>query len=270
MALIYAFRDEAGNWHGDPGGPFPPASTCVSGPVFAEATLTFPSSPPGPFAGQALVVRSAGIVEATPGSIRYFLDDGTSCYATREVEKLLFGPGVTAARRHERWPPPEPAATRPAGLSSYWEITDGDRHYDLTATPGPDGTTVDILGADRDGQVIAHLQGTLPAADLLLVARLLRVPTAESNPRDRHHDGSSRSRGNDGSARGPRHGSGRGRRPGRWTAQQKALAVRRHHEGATIEAIAAEVGRSPTSVQYKLHYLGLVPLPFHAGRRRVA
>ncbi len=227
MALIYAFRDEAGHWHGDPG---------RTGAA-VEATLTFPAGCAGPFAGQTLLVRTAGLVEATPGSIRYFLDDGTTCYATREAENRLFGPQVTAARRHERWPPPAASGDTPA----FWALSDGDRHYDLTVTPGPGRSAVEIVGADRDGQVIASLRGHLPDGDLGFVAALLREATGPAPARSR--------------------------RRGRWSPQEKALAVRRHHEGATVEAIADELSRTPKGVQYKLHYLGLAPLPRPARRR---
>ncbi|BCY10529.1 hypothetical protein [Actinoplanes sp. L3-i22] len=221
MALIYAFRDEAGHWHGDPAGH----------PPDGESILTFRPGPgdPGwrsPFAGQALVVRMAGIVAATPGLVRYFLDDETSCYATRAVERELFGPEVAAARRLARWPPAPPAA-RPE--------EPGERRYDLTLAPEPDGLAVEITGADRDGRVIAHVQGHLPGADLALVGRLLLDAVA------------------------PRHG--------RWTPAEVALAVRRHGEGAEVDEIAAELRRTGRSVRFKLHYLGLVPLPAAEARR---
>lgn len=285
MALIYAFRDEAGQWHGDPAGIWHD----VDSP--AEAPLTFPPGCASPFAGQTLLVRVGGIVEATPGSIRYFLDDGTTCHATRRAETQLFGPDVTAARRHERWPPPGPAVPPPpdaaapladaatppapdaalpappdtaaplAAGPSHWEITDGDHHYDLTTIPGPEGLTVEILGADRDGQVIAHLAGRLPEGDLAPAGRLLQFAAEARLQRAT----ASRRAGSD--RAGP---ATRARRRGGWTKEEKALAVRRHHEGAEVEAIAAELGRSPTSVGYKLHYLGLAPLPFPGRRRRLA
>jgi hypothetical protein len=104
MALIYAFRDEAGRWYGDPDG----LKHDVSQPVETGLSFRPGAGEPGAnglFAGQTLLVRMASIDEANPGLIRYSLDNGTARYATCEVEQLLFGDDVDGARRSRRFRP---------------------------------------------------------------------------------------------------------------------------------------------------------------------
>jgi hypothetical protein len=93
VALIYAFRDEDGHWHGDPDGVRQQVGRAK------HSTLTFHPGPddPGagsPFAGQTLEVVYASVGETLPGEITYRLDNGRSWYATAEVDDLLFGDDI--------------------------------------------------------------------------------------------------------------------------------------------------------------------------------
>lgn len=88
MALIYAFRDEQGTWHGAPG-------AATDAPSM-ELELTYQPEPSSsgaatPFAGQRLTVLSAPI-EGPPGWVAYDLDGGGYRYATDQVQALLKDP----------------------------------------------------------------------------------------------------------------------------------------------------------------------------------
>jgi hypothetical protein len=113
VALIYAFRDEAGHWHGDTDG----ILYEVSRPTYT--TLDFYPKPgnPGagsPFAEQTLQVASASVGEATPGRVRYLLGNGKMHYATVQVDELLFGDDLNSAWHLGSWPP----ITRPGPSAS--------------------------------------------------------------------------------------------------------------------------------------------------------
>jgi hypothetical protein len=84
MALIYAFRDEAGQSHGDPD------STLDGSPT--TGTLSVPPTAGVTFAGQVLEVRYASM-EASPGPHPYPLDGGRRMYPTDEVHELLCAAG---------------------------------------------------------------------------------------------------------------------------------------------------------------------------------
>ncbi|WP_089014423.1 hypothetical protein [Micromonospora inositola] len=215
------------------------------------ATLTFRPGPADPgadssFAGQTLRVAVASIDEQVAGEIAYRLDNGTVHYATDEVDELLFGIDVHRLPISS-WPPvvhdPVPAAptTTPAAppvLS--WEVSDAGRHYTLALTTGVDGPTVEVTGADNEGQLIAQLAGHLPGGDLALVARVFLA--AAANP--------------GASTRVPA-----ARHPRSWSEQETAYVASRHRDGADAEAIAVELGRTTNSIRYKLHGLGLAQFP---------
>jgi hypothetical protein len=101
---------------------------------------------------------------------------------------------------------------------------------------------IEVIGAGADGRIVARLQGHLPAGHLSLVARLLLAaaadPTANSpvpSPASRRGDS--------------------------WSEQEIALLTHRRKDGAEPEAIAAELGRTASSIRYKLSSLGLGPYP---------
>ncbi|GGN43976.1 transposase-like protein [Actinoplanes campanulatus] len=124
----------------------------------------------------------------------------------------------------------------------YWQLSDGHRHYDLTATADRETLTVEVTGADSDGRIIAHLNGTIPRADLTVLARLL---AAAADPGAQPQ-----------SMRTPPVQRGRS-----WSAEETVLVTRLHRDGAEVEDIAASLGRTANSIRYKLHALGLGPRP---------
>ncbi|GAB3331170.1 hypothetical protein RMN56_20635 [Micromonospora halotolerans] len=248
MALIYAFEDEDGSWHGNPGRTYRGMGRAT------YATLTFCPGPAEPgadssFAGQTLRVAVASIDEQVAGEIAYRLDNGTVHYATDEVDELLFGIDVHRLPISS-WPPvvhhPVPAAPAtpaepdPTPLVLSWEVSDAGRHYTLTLTRGMVGPTVEVTGADTEGQLIAQLAGHLPGDDLSLVARVFLAAVANPGV----------------STRVPA-----ARRPRSWSEQETAYVASRHRDGADAEAIAVELGRTANSIRYKLHALGLAPFP---------
>jgi hypothetical protein len=249
MALILAFRDRAGHWHGA-------AQLDTDPSQLSTLTFTPTGGEPGfgsPFAGQTLqvLVAGPGEVEADVGEVCYTLDDRSKRYATAEIDELLFGAEIHEASAIGAWPPehaadapvkpvpvPVPAPAREAG---YWQLSDPGRHYDLTVARRPDATmSIEVVGADDDGRITARLDGHLPGHDhLALLGRLFLAAAA-----DAQGDGGPLSRNGEA-----------------WSAEEKALVGRRYREGADVDTIAAELGRSPNSIRYKLHELRLGPFP---------
>jgi hypothetical protein len=59
------------------------------------------------------------------------------------------------------------------------QMTNDDHAYDLTVTAGEDGgLVVEVIGVDTHGEQIGELQGSVPAADLVLISRLLTTAGA--------------------------------------------------------------------------------------------
>ncbi|MGP2441460.1 hypothetical protein [Streptomyces sp. JW3] len=88
MALIYAFQDTAGHWHGDLD------TALVADP--GHGTLTYlpvPGTPEAasPFAGQTLNVLFA-VTDLDPGPVAYQLDSGGTFTASWHVHALLATP----------------------------------------------------------------------------------------------------------------------------------------------------------------------------------
>src|SRR4051812_11948252 len=85
--LIFAFRDQDGQWHGDPDAP-------LGGRKPARGSLTIRSAPEGGqygsgrFAGQRREVMLANL-SSGPGPGPCVLDGGRTFYPTREVHELL-------------------------------------------------------------------------------------------------------------------------------------------------------------------------------------
>ena len=82
MALIYAARDEAGGWHGDP-------DAKIGWAEPKTGLLRIPAEASSPFAGQRIIVWYAAI-KGGPGFDRLELEDGQRLYPTVEVEEALF------------------------------------------------------------------------------------------------------------------------------------------------------------------------------------
>jgi hypothetical protein len=102
LAAAFAFRDERGGWHGEPGLLLPEQ--------YREAPSFIPFSPPdkyNPLAGQVLTVRY-GDVDETHGVSAYTLqirqDDGNALNLrmTRAVQDALFGP-VLGTPERQKW-----------------------------------------------------------------------------------------------------------------------------------------------------------------------
>ena len=57
------------------------------------------------------------------------------------------------------------------------------RHYDLTAATGPDGLTIEVIGADDDGRITARLDGHLPDGEhLALLGQLFLAAATNPDP----------------------------------------------------------------------------------------
>lgn len=249
MALIYAFCDRAGHWHGSP-------QLETDPPQPSTLTFTPTAGEPGfgsPFAGQTLQVLVASFGEVEVGEVCYTLDDRSKAYAMAEIDELLFGEDLHEAWAIGAWPPehaadvpvkPVPIPSRPAAPVSgagYWQVSDAGRHYDLTVTRRLDATmSIEVVGADDDGRITARLDGYLPNRDHLALLSRLFLAAAADTP------GDGRPLSRNGEA---------------WSEQETALVSRRHRAGADVDTIAAELGRSPNSIRYKLHALGLGPFP---------
>jgi hypothetical protein len=84
MALFYAFRDQAGTWHGEPNLP-------IDQPSPDEAPMTIVDTR-SPFYEQTVTARAASTEGSRRGGIGSYvvLDNGYRLCATEYVEHLLF------------------------------------------------------------------------------------------------------------------------------------------------------------------------------------
>src|SRR4051812_9738799 len=135
------------------------------------------------------------------------------------------------------------------------EVTDGQRHCQLTTSVAADGRwEFSLLSSDPDGQVLTDLSGYIAPDDVALVLRTLPlelatmgswlqpfaavdiVPPAVVERRKRY----------------PNHLS-------KWTDEDDARLVERHRAAATLPQLSKEFGRSTGAVTARLVKLGELP-----------
>ncbi|MFE7834761.1 hypothetical protein ACFU53_01390 [Streptomyces sp. NPDC057474] len=244
MALIYAFQDTAGHWHGDLDTPL------VADP--GHGTLTYlpvPGTPEAasPFAGQTLNVLFA-VTDLDPGPVAYQLDSGGTFTASWHVHALLatpVGSSRTLPNPPDRDNTPEP----------YLELaaTDHGRRYLLTATRHDDGRlaatlTVSTLAGDIEGE----LCGDIDSAHLDGLARLLgaatrATPVQAAAPVP---------------ATGPEPPAPAAPRRGEpWTDEDSAHLAERYRHERDFAALGREFGRTPLAIHHQLARLGLTLRP---------
>ena len=231
--LLYAFRDEAGHWHGDP------ATPTLDGDPGTGTLLYRPdpaAGPPGPFAGQRLDVLY-GPCDLDVGGPALQLDDGTAVTATWRVLELLDG-------GPERPPTACGPAATPGGAPVRYQVTTADRHYTLTVH----GTAVHASACTHDGEARSELTGTLEPGDLGPIVQLLSAAALPAQPYRAPHLPSARP------APPPRRPAG-----SEWTAHEEQVC--RARAGATPQELATELGRSVKSVRWKLYQFGLADFP---------
>ncbi len=103
MAAAYAFRDEHGSWHGEPG--LLPTGQYRESPSFIPFS---PADKSNPLGGQVLTVRY-GRVEEKHGVSAYTLqvrqDNGSplNLRMTHAVQDALFGPPILGTPERQQW-----------------------------------------------------------------------------------------------------------------------------------------------------------------------
>lgn len=246
MALIYAFGDPAGTWHGDPYADIAEAEP-------GHDTLTMPPAAgpgPSPFAGQQLhVIYARTDLEAAPSLYR--LDSGTTLHATWRVHELL----DTAYQ-----PPHTPtAAVTPASRSERAldvDITHTPYRYALSADrTGPDRLEVTAMVSRTDtAEILGELTGDIAPADLDGLAELLTH--AARSLAGQAAASSDRSAGAAGGAKPRAANTGQP-----WTEELHQELRRRFEEGISPQDLADEFGRGVRAIRWKLYSLKLIPFP---------
>jgi hypothetical protein len=241
VALIYAFKDSSGHWHGDPDIPLlDPAD------LPAHGVLTYQPVPGtleagSPFAGQTLTVLY-GVVDLEASPVTYQLDNGGHFLASWHVHTLLAAPMGTT--------PLPPAAPSPQSQPPSLEtaFTENGRHYVLTGTRCDNGQlTLELTVSTTHGEIHGELCGAIADDDLQPLARLL--------------DAASRTLASSANAiRRPRPGSA-------WTQQDSSRLAARYRQQRDVDVLATEFGCSRGPIYAELKRLGLISAP---GPRRSA
>lgn len=249
MALIYAFQDAAGHWHGDLDTPLldtdPGHGTLTYLPVAGTPEAD------SPFAGQTLSVLF-GVTDLDPGPVTYQLDDGGRFAASWPVHLLLATPMGSQAAPEPAGPPADDHTPEP------WlemTLTDGGRHYVLTATRHDDGhLTASLMACTPGGDIQGELRGDIDMAHLTGLARLLdaaasTTPTPAATPAPRTAPAPAAR-----ALPAPRRGES-------WTDEEKAQLADRYRHQPDFAALGREFGRSAKAIQYQLAGLGLARRP---------
>ncbi|MFF9981163.1 hypothetical protein [Streptomyces erythrochromogenes] len=240
MALIYAFQDALGYWHGD-----------IDTPLIDEpdhGTLTYlpvPGTPEAesPFAGQTLKVLAAA-ADLDPGPVTYQLDDGGRFQATWYVYTLLATPQGSSHVADELATDTQPEPFLDIAL------TEQGVRYAMTATHDNDsGVSVTLRACTRDGELRGELSGTIDIADLPGLTRLMgtavtTTPTSSPGPPEPTAP----------TAPTLRHGTP-------WSDEERTRLIQRYRTETDFVRLGHEFGRSALSIQYQLAQLGLTKRP---------
>jgi hypothetical protein len=129
-------------------------------------------------------------------------------------------------------------------------LSTGGRHYEISAA-GTDDDRIALLivGRDDEGTVLTEVAGEVPPEDLpavtdLLTTTLAGLVTLSRDPAELRMSAVARKR-----KRHPNAGA-------RWTADDQARLVQRHHEGASVEELMRELGRNRGGILSRLVQLG--------------
>lgn len=259
--LIYAVCDEDGLWHGQPHAETTSRSGTARLRVPAECSR---------FAGQTLLVRFAS-TEEQPGPCTYPVEGLRPMFATYDVYELLGDwdeeipqDTPTPAPRFARPPDAPTLASSPTAraggfspqVTHHLETADGGFSITLGAV-GAGGEVaagtveIEILGADRNGEYVAQLNGTVAPAALANLGQALQTLAERLRPVSTTPTTSGTS------------GAGAPLRPPgtRWSEQDHDLLRARAREGATPHEIARELGRTERAVDWKLWTFSLGPRP---------
>ncbi|WKU42606.1 hypothetical protein Q3V23_00130 [Streptomyces sp. VNUA116] len=151
-------------------------------------------------------------------------------------------------------PPPVPAAVAEPATPALprprrWEITHGERRYELTLAPEPAGTCqAHVLVLSPGGEILSHFTTTMETTDLEPLGRLIRLAAQEASlpitpipPAPRP-------------SAPPRNGQS-------WSDEELDQLRSSAVQGMEHSAIAHLLGRSERSIAFKLHQLHLAPFP---------
>jgi hypothetical protein len=235
MTLIYAFQDSTGHWHADPDIPLldpadePGRGTLTYHPVPGAGTT------PSPFAGQTLTVLY-GCADLDPGPVTYQLDSGGRFQASWHVHTLLAAPVGTSVL-------PEDIPARPVPTSCLdTAYTENGRRYRLTATRTDDERlALEFTVSTAEGEIQGELGGTLAAADIGPLARLLdpasRTLTGTTSPTGQPPCGTV------------------------WTQDSSARLAARYRQQRDFGILAGEFGCSRNAIYEELKRLELISAP---------
>ncbi|MEV7282967.1 hypothetical protein AB0O01_00080 [Streptomyces sp. NPDC093252] len=236
MAVIYAFQDPGGRWHGDPDAPLlDPADDPGRGILTYQPVPGTPEAA-SPFTGQRLIVLY-GVTDLETGPVSYQLDTGGRFLATWHIHTLLASPmGAT--------PVPAPCDTPPDPLPAPClesAFTENGRRYILTGTRCGNGQlTLELTISSERGDIQGELCGAVPADGLAPLARLL--------------DAASRTLTTPASVPPPRQGSG-------WVSADCARLAARFRQERDFTVLAAEFGCSRGAIHDELARQGLIRTP---------
>jgi hypothetical protein len=118
----------------------------------------------------------------------------------------------------------------------------GECMYEICAVHTDDGRIdLSLVACDDDGQVVAELAGTLPAAHVPAIGKLISrsrtgLPTYDvARIRERHPNAYAR-----------------------WAPEDDERLARLFGEGLTVDLLAAEFGRNYGAIRSRLNKLGLL------------
>lgn len=135
------------------------------------------------------------------------------------------------------------------------EVTDGQRHCQVTTSVGPDGRwEFSLLSSDSDGQVMTDISGHIAPDDIALVLRTLPLELATM--------GSWLQPFTAVDTVAPAVAERRKRYPNhlaKWTDEDDGRLVERHRAGTSLPDLGKEFGRSTGAVTARLVKLGELP-----------
>ncbi|WP_147453907.1 hypothetical protein [Nocardiopsis sp. Huas11] len=137
------------------------------------------------------------------------------------------------------------AAEGPERSQVAFEV-DGERWELVTESTGDGRLAVEVLGSDRDGEILTRLEGEVPADDLARVGRLFLEAAAHGAvdaDNETHRSLAAhmeRERRRHPNAYAP------------WTEEDDARLVARANEGASVTELMAEFGRGRGAIRSRM------------------
>ncbi|MEU1377409.1 hypothetical protein ABZ442_27695 [Streptomyces triculaminicus] len=164
--------------------------------------------------------------------------------------------------QHDPSPPPASVLPEPAALpkARRWEITHGERRYELTLVPGPDGTCqATMMVLSPEGEILSHWVGTTDPTDFGPLSHLLHL-AAQQDPHSTHLTAPAPP-----AVLPPPAASRNGQR---WSEEELERLRSLAATGTDPHTLARLLRRSERSVSFKLHQLHLAPFPTEQVRPR--